>query len=54
MTHRHKHGLAALAVALLVVTAVVAAVAGSGSSVAKGGDVGEFPTALAGHLDQLR
>lgn len=56
MTRRHRHGLAALAVALLVAAAVVAAVVESGSSVAKGGDVGEreFPSALAGHLDTLR
>jgi hypothetical protein len=56
MTRRHRHGFAALAVALLVAAAVVAGVVASGSSVAKGGEVGEleFPTALAGHLDKLR
>jgi hypothetical protein len=56
MTRRHKHALAALAVALLVAAAVVAAVAKSGSSVENGGEVGEleFPTALSGHLDKLR
>jgi hypothetical protein len=56
MTRRQRHGLAALAAALLVVAAVVAASIGSGSSVAKGVNAGEheLPTALSGHLDKLR
>ena len=55
MTRRRRHGLAALAGALLVGTAAVAGITLSGASVATPRAVGEqeLPTALAGHLAQL-
>ena len=55
MTRRRRHGVAALAVALLVGTAAVAGITLSGTSVATPRAAGEqeLPTALAGHLAQL-
>jgi hypothetical protein len=56
MTRRRRHGLAALAIAVLAATAVGTLVVVSGASVAKGVSAreGEVPAALAAHLDKLR
>ena len=56
MTRRRRHGIAGLAVVVLVAAAAVVGITLSGSPVAKTGVVadGEFPTALGGHLEQLR
>ena len=55
MTRRRRHGLAALAVVLVVAAAAVAGMTLAGSDPAgQARGEAEFPTALAGHLDQLR
>jgi hypothetical protein len=56
MTRRRRHGLAALAIAVLAAAAVAILVVASGASVAKETEAGEaeFPGALAGHLEKLR
>ncbi len=55
MSRRRRHGIAGLAVLVLVAAAAVAGITLSGSSVAKTAVVadGEFPTALGKHLEQL-
>ena len=54
MTRTRRHGLAAVAAVLVATAAAVAGVtlSGSGATAARAAD--ELPTALAGHLDQLR
>jgi hypothetical protein len=55
MTRRRRHGLAALAVVFVVAAAGVAGMTLAGSDPAgQARGEAEFPTALAGHLDQLR
>ena len=56
MTRRQRHGLTALAITVLASAAVAMLMVASGASVAKGVSAGEgeFPGALAGHLDKLR
>ena len=56
MTRRRRHGIAGIAVVVLLAAAAVAGVTISGSPVAQTGPVAgdELPTALAGHLDKLR
>jgi hypothetical protein len=56
MTRRRRHGLAALAIAVLAAAAVGTLVVVSGASVAEESEAGEaeLPGALAGHLEKLR
>jgi hypothetical protein len=55
MTRRRRHGLAALAVVLVLAAAAVAGMTLAGSDPAgQARGEAEFPTALAGHLDKLR
>ena len=56
MTRRRRHGIAGIAVVVLLAAALVAGLTVSGSPVARTGPVAgdELPMALAGHLDKLR